>query len=284
MIKVNLSEGDNPVNQIKQSLKIISEIDDAFDKREKIVLDLSEIKWVLPCAIIIISGKLREVLGKGAEVNHILPKNPQVKEWLSNIGFPLGKIKDGSTYISIKHFANNFSNPNQVNEEANLLLNKIQNKIPSNLGSSVPYILGELSDNVDQHSNFTHSSLMAQYFPKKKHLDIAVFDNGISIPLNFEKNKIDFKMDSEAIKKALFGEVTTKKDEKMRAYGLKTCKRISQVIQGELYFISRKGIAILKPYEEEFYDFEDVSLDGTFIYFRLPIPKNRIDIYSYVEG
>jgi len=284
MIKVRLSEGDNPVKQIEQSLEILSKIDKAFDKREKIVLDLSEINWVLPCAIILISGKLQEILAKGAEVDYVSPKNKKVKEWLSNIGFPLGKTKDGSTYISIKHFTNNLSNSNQVNEEANSLLQKIQNRIPNNFGSSILYILGELSDNVDQHSQFTHASLMAQYFPRKNHLDVAVFDNGISIPLNFEKNKIDFKMDSEAIKKALFGEVTTKKNEKMRAYGLKTCKNISQAIEGELYFISRKGIAMLKRDEEEFYDFKDLSLDGTFIYFRLNTPKNKFDIYPYVQS
>ena len=52
MIKVILSDGDNPFNQIEDSLKLISKIDEAFDKREKIKLDLSEVNWVLPCSII----------------------------------------------------------------------------------------------------------------------------------------------------------------------------------------------------------------------------------------
>ena len=296
MIKIDLSEGDNPVEQIKESLKIISRIDDAFDKREKISLDLSGVKWVLPCTVILISGKLREILCKGADVSYIPPKNLKVKEWLSDIGFPLGKTKDGSTFISIKHFANNLSNPNQVNEEANSMLKKIETKIPNSFGGSILYILGELADNIDQHSNFTHASLMAQYFPQKEYLDIAVLDNGISIPFNFEKNNISFKKDSEAIKKALSGEATTKKDEKMRAFGLKSCKDISikgfllkinpdPRIKGELHVVSRKGIAILKSSgEENFYDFGNVSLDGTFLYFRLPTPKNKIDIYYYLEG
>ena len=286
MINVELSEGDNPVEQIKQSLKIISRIDDAFDKREKIILDLSGVKWVLSCTVILISGKLREILEKGADVSCIPPKNLKVKEWLSDIGFPLGKIKDGSTFVSLKHFANNFSNPDQVNEEANSMLNKIKDKLPISFGDSVLYIFGELAANIDEHSNFTFASLMAQYYPQKGYLDIAVLDNGISIPFNFEKNNISFKKDSEAIKKALFGEITTKKGEKMRGYGLKSCKDISiKEIEGELHLVSRKGIAILKSNgEENFYELENVSLNGTFLYFRLPTPKNRINIYPYLEG
>ncbi len=286
MIKVYLSEGDNPVDQIRESLKVISEIDESFNKREKIELDLSEVNWVLPCSVILISGKLMEILSKGAEINYIHPKNKKVEQWLSNIGFPFGKKEDGDTFISIKHFPNNQQNKSQVNQESNALIKAIENKIPNTFGTSIKYILGELADNMDEHSQFTFASLMAQYYPKKKYLDITILDNGITIPFNFEKNQISFKSDSDAIKKALFGEVTTKKDEEMRGYGLRSCKDIStKGINGELHIVSRKGIAIFKSNTEpEFYDFKDVFLQGTFLYFRLSTPKKLFDIYPYVEG
>lgn len=286
MIKVILPVGDNPLDQIEESLKIISEINKAFEKREKIELDLSEVKWALPCSIILISGKLTEILSKGAEVSYNPPKNPKVKEWLSNIGFPFGNTNDGETFVSIKHFPSNSDNKNQVNEESNLLLKKMEDKIPKNFGDSIKYILGELADNMDEHSNFTFASLMSQYYPKKEYLDIAVLDNGITIPLNFEKNNIPFDKDSEAIRKALFGEVTTKKDEKMRGFGLKSCKDISlKEIKGELHIVSRKGVITIKYDEEpQLFDFRDTSLNGTFLYFRLPTPKNKVNIYPYLEG
>jgi len=285
MIKVNLSKGDDPIEQIKESLKIILEIDKCFNKREKIELDLSDINWVLPCAVILISGKLMEILSKGAEISYIPPKNKIVEQWLSNIGFPFGRKEDGETFVSIKHFPNNPDNRNKVNEESNILIQAIENKLPNTFGSSIKYILGELADNMDEHSNFTFASLMAQYYPQKKYLDMTILDNGITIPFNFEKNKISFKGDSEAIKKALLGEVTTKKNEEMRGYGLKSCKDISiKGINGELYLVSRKGIAIFKSNKEpEFYDFEGVSLQGTFLYFRLPTPKKEINIYPFLE-
>ena len=286
MIKVILSGNDNPLNQIEESLKITAEIEKSFDKREKIELDLSEVNWALPCSIILISGKLMEILNKGAEVSYIPPKNPKVKEWLSNIGFPIGKKEDGDTYVSIKHFPNNPEDKDQVNKESNALMESMEGKIPNTFGSSVKYILGELADNMDEHSNFTFASLMAQYYPRKEYLDIAVLDNGISIPFNFEKNNLSFSKDSEAIKKALYGEVTTKKNEKMRGYGLKSCRDISlKGIRGELHVVSRKGLVILKEDKEpKLYDFTDVLLNGTFLYFRLPTPKNEVNIYPYLEG
>ena len=108
-----------------------------------------------------------------------------------------------------------------------MLLDAIEKKIPDEFGESIQYIIGELSDNIDDHSQFTYASLMAQYFPIKKLVDIGVLDNGITIPILFKENGIKFSKDSEALKKALAGEVTTKKGEDMRGYGLKSCKDIS---------------------------------------------------------
>ena len=286
MIKVILSDGDDAIISIKESLKIIHEIDECFNKKEKIELDLSEIKWALPCSVILISGKLMEVVSKGAEITYLPPKNKKVKDWLLGIGFPFGNKEDGNTFVSIKHFSKSLDNKNQVNEQSNDLMKSMENKIPDNFGSSVKYILGELADNMDEHSDFTFASLMAQYYPKKRYLDMAVLDNGITIPFNFEKNNIVFGKDSDAIKKALFGEITTKNSEEMRGYGLKSCKDISiKGINGELHIVSRKGMAIFRSNREpDFYDFEDVSLQGTFLYFRLPTPKKEINIYPYLES
>ena len=285
-MKVILSSDDDPINQIKQSLEILYKIEEAFMKREEINLDFSEVEWILPCSAILISSKIIDVQEQGAKINYIESKNNKVKEYLSKIGFPLGKKTDGDTYVSIKHFANNPEDRNQVNKESNELLKKMKDKIPEEFGSSVQYILGELSDNIDEHSQFTFASLMAQYYPRKEHMDIAVLDNGISIPLLFEKNNIKFNKDSEAILKAISGEITTKKNEEMRGYGLKSCKDIAvEEINGELHIISRNGAIFIESKKKpELYDFDSAGLKGTFLYFRLKTPKKKVNIYPYLEG
>ncbi len=84
--------------------------------------------------------------------------------------------------------------------------------------------------------------------------------------------------------KAISGEITTKQNEIMRGFGLKSCRDIStKGIGGELYILSRKGLVIIKDNEEpSLHELGDLSLKGTFLYFRLPTPKEKLNIGQYL--
>ena len=216
MIKVEFPHGDDILEYISVAIKVMNEMEEEFYKTKQISLDLSSVKWFIPCPMILMSNKIRELLDHGAQsIMYKEPEKENVREHLQKIGFPLGTKEDGSSYVSIKHFRKNLEDKNQVNREVNELMTIIEKKIPFQFGESIKYILGELSDNIDEHSNFECASLMAQYFPKKEIVDIAVFDNGVSIPKLFEEHNIPFDGDRDAIKKAVWGEVTTKKNEEM---------------------------------------------------------------------
>lgn len=287
MIKVNLSDGDNPIKQIKESLRIISEINDTFSQRKEFSLDFSDVNWILPCSAILLSNKLNEIYTYGGKIKYIEPKNSRAKEYLSKIGFfPKISKEEGDNFVVLSHFQDNPSEKNQVEKEALNLFREISSKLPSSFGSNtLPYILSELSDNIDQHSEFTFASLMAQFYPQKEYMDLAVLDNGVSIPLNFEKNDKKFESDSDAIIKAVSGDISTKKNEGLRGYGLKSCKNLSlKGFKGELHLISRRGAIFLKSgVSPKFYDFENKTLEGTLIYFRLPTPKKEILFYKLIE-
>jgi len=280
MIKCELPKGDDPLQQIEECLRIIEEMDKSYEKREETVLDLSEVKWILPCSALLLSGKIFEIKNKGIEINYIEPKKEDVKKYLKDIGFPLGTERDGETFSPIKHFGNE----KDINEEISKLLSSMENKIPENFGSSIPYILGELADNIEQHSKFSNASLMAQYYPQKNYVDIGVLDDGLTIPFVFEINKIGFSKDSEAINKALSG-ITTKGEELSRGYGLKSSKEIvEKALNGEMYIISRKGALIINPDSEiKHYDFKNTYLKGTLVYMRLKSPDKHLNIYPYLE-
>lgn len=285
MIKVIFPRGDDVYNHFISSLETIREMESCFNKKEKIVLDLSEVQWFLPCSIIMISNKITELVDNGAEFDYSPPEKLDVREHLKKVGFPLGDKEEGGSYVPISHFKKRKGDKNQVNREFNYLMNKIEGKIPSKFGESINYILGELSDNIDTHSEFSCASIMAQYFPTKKKVDVVVFDNGITIPGLFERHNIPFKNDSDAINKAICGEVTTKKDEFMRGYGLKSCKRLStEGTKGELYIISRGGIMILKSNKDPLlYNLDKKMLNGTLLYFRLEIPKKKLNIHDFLN-
>ena len=144
-------------------------------------------------------------------------------------------------------------------------------------------MLAELSDNIEQHSQFTQASVMAQYYSDKKYLDIGIFDNGITIPSLFEKKNISFLNDIDALNKAIEGIST--KEEKGRGFGLRTSKKIVlEGLNGEMYLISRKGALILGPESKENSGKTlENPLKGTLVYFRFKAPKKSLNIYEYVE-
>ena len=230
----------------------------------------------MPCSALLLGGKIDEVETNGIKIDYLSPKNKEVKKYLSDIGFPFGTKKQGETYYPINHIINN----EDINKEVNILLESMANKIPEEFGDSIPYLLAELTDNIEQHSQFTHASIMAQYFPRKKYVDIGILDNGLSIPTVFEKNKISFSQDNDAIDKALKG--TTTKKEGSRGYGLSSSKKIIRdLINGTLHILSRRGVKIFEPsLFSKSYELEKSSLKGTLIYMRLNVPLSYPEIMS----
>ncbi|MBR9704859.1 sensor histidine kinase [Candidatus Pacearchaeota archaeon] len=279
MIKCNLSCGDDPIEQIKECLEIIEEMNKTYKKGEEIFLDLSEIPWIIPCSALLLSSKIRELLNKNIKINYSEPINEKVKKYLRDIGFPLGTKVEGDTFSPIKHFGNEVD----IDTEVNNLLENMKNKVPNTFGDSIYYILGELADNISQHSKFSNATIMAQYYPQKGYIDIGVFDNGLTIPKVFEKNNIKFSKDSEAILLALSG-TTTKKEDPSRGHGLSSSKELVQkALDGEMHIISRKGCLIISPDSKDIsHNFTKNKLLGTLLYIRLKTPRKHLNIIQYL--
>ena len=279
-LKVNFSRSDDPLKQIEECLEILGQIDILVQDKKEIEIDFSDVEWILPCSALLFAGKVDEMKKENVEVNLISPKKKTVEEYLLGIGFPFGTKKQGDTYHPINHFGKDSS----INKGVNELLDNMNNKIPEQFGVSVSYLLGELTDNIEQHSQFTHASIMAQYFSQKKYIDIGILDNGLTIPGVFENNKISFSEDSDAILKAISG-TTTKKEDGTRGFGLHSTKQIVRdLCNGELHLISRKGALIFEPnLLAKKYNFIQNPLKGTLIYIRIKTPSKHLNIYPYLE-
>ena len=278
-IKCNLSDTEDPLKQIQESVIITKNIDESrLKKGESLNLDFSESKWILPCSALLLSNKIMESC-KTIDIKIIPPKDKKVHEYLVRIGFPLGCKIEGDTFLPITHFTNKDS----INEQVSRISSHIRDKIDKKFGSSVNYLLGELSDNIEQHSQFTHASIMTQYYNNKRYLDIGLFDNGITIPGLFEKKGLSFKDDCEALKKAIEGVST--KEEQGRGFGLRTSKSlVLEGLNGEMYIFSRKGTLILYPKNKEKSNtLQENALKGTLIYMRFTAPKKDLNIYKYIE-
>lgn len=277
MVICNIPNTDDPIQHILPCLRIIYELDKELDKKGEAVLDMSSLKWMPPLSSLMLSTKINEVSHKEKDTLSInLPQNPKVIDYLEKIGFPLGGKDIIGTSLPIRHFD---KNPNKTAGE---LFKFVEETFPDTIkGNCVNYLLGELLDNVDQHSEFTHASVMAQFFPQKNMIDIGVIDNGISIPTLFEKNNYSFNNDPDAIRAAIDGLSTRGEDN--RGHGLSSIRRIAnEGLNGSCYVISRKGLLSINPDNSRNpYIFKDIIYKGTMVYLRFMVPSNKIDIYSY---
>lgn len=190
-----------------------------------------------------------------------------IKKQVRKMGFP---------YILTIHI----DKTKNIGEEINKLLKDIEKKIPRTFGDSIPYILGKLTDNIEQHSDYFNAFVFINYNLIERIIEIGVFDDGLSIPFVFEKNKIQFHKDNGAIKMALEG-TTTKKEDISRRFGLKTIKEIISVLKGNMQIISRKGILKVENSNVGGYDFKG-QLKGTLIYIKLRAPEKDLNIYPYL--
>jgi len=166
---------------------------------------------------------------------------------------------------------------NIVEKEMEKIFEELKAKFPKNLYNIIFYLLGELADNIDQHSNFSCASIMADYDKNKKEINICIFDDGITIPGAFEAKSILTKDDIDAIKQALEGKSTKK--EEGRGTGLRSSKNlVEKGLNGDFYIISRKGFV-----HENTSKIIDRKLNGTLIYIKFKDPQEDLNIYSYIE-
>jgi len=283
-IKIDLPNNDDIQENVHALIPILNEMNSSSDK--EIILDFSDVCWIPPCCVILISNKVLELKNKGIKFDWIPLTNEKVTSHMHNLGFPLGSIVDGGSYVPITHILKDILDRKKLGREVSNLLNKIIEKIPNNI-TGVSYILAELSDNIEDHSEFNCASIMAQYFPQKREVEIIVFDNGLTIPGVFSNNNVSFKLDSEAIEKALSGEVSTKEiseSEEGRGYGLRTCRVLSlEDFNGEIYVFSRKGLIASKHNNQRIVEDFISPLQGTLFCVKIKLPKEDITFYDKVE-
>lgn len=103
------------------------------------------------------------------------------------------------------------------------------------------YVIGELMDNIYQHSEFTYASVMAQKYGKKGFIELCFFDNGITIPGSFAKHGKAYPKDGHA--KAIYDAISGKSTEADvgRGFGLSTNVDMFRDIGGEVLIVSGNG-------------------------------------------
>ncbi len=236
-------------------------------------LDLSAIKWFYPTLLLPLGVFIKQ--NKGIAL--IPPKDKRVSNYFDIITRNNNTGKNGS-YIPIVEIP-------RPESGSKVELGRINSYAPVCGGTNaLQYFIGELVDNIYQHSQFSTAYITAQKYSKLRFLEFCIVDNGITIPQSYEDNGTLIENDKVALDYALQG-ISTKKD-KERGCGLRTSiNLLTSGMSGTCLIVSRRaglgankfeGVSTFNLAEENIYQ-------GTLISITVPLQRKEVEIYDYIE-
>ena len=169
-----------------------------------------------------------------------------------------GRLSANAKYTSIEQVSSRGDVEDVTAKLTATILTNFTNLEPlhqKDLKKYLQYLIAEILNNVADHSGSSDGGYtMAQYYPAKKKVQVAVADSGVGF-LNHIGNKFpNINTDEEAIIKAIEMGVTASSNsmyghERNAGYGLYALLEIIKATKGQVVIISNTGILRLKDGE-----------------------------------
>lgn len=179
--------------------------------------DLRDLKWVYPTTLLPLGCYL-----KTSEQEWIPPEDEDVANYIMLMIRPRSiDLASGKTYIPVLSLPVHQDAANDMID----YIARFHGRWKEFGGESAfKYLVGELTTNICEHSGFSNAYLMAQKYEKKGFLEMAFFDDGITIPGSLRNAGHEFGDGREAIPKAVDG--LSAKADVARGYGLSSNMRM----------------------------------------------------------
>ena len=237
-------------------------------------LDLSNETWFYPTSLL----PLGIFKMKNPEIRVTRPKDAAVCNYFDIIT-RYREIMPRKSYIPI-------INMPKCEDERDKALEQLNDFCSTRVGGKTAflYFIGELVDNIYEHSSFSTAYIMAQKYEAKRFTEVCIIDDGISIPKSYENTRIKVNSDKHALELALRG-MSTKVD-KERGHGLRSSVRlITEGYQGTCFIVSGNGVLEANNYIGKTFSSidEERIYSGTLISTRLPFQRGDVNVYDYVE-
>ena len=240
------------------------------------ILDLGDCNWFYPTQLL----PLLVFIKQNPNVKIILPKNIGVSKYLTIIKNK-SKIKQNS-YLSLVELP---KEDKFVNETLQQLYDVTNLSKEYGGESAFKYTIGELVDNIYQHSKFKNAFVMAQKYSSKGFIEICFCDDGITIPGSLKKAGLVFKDDEhdKAIVDAING--LSAKNDKERGYGLwSNLNLVMNGLGGEFLIISGNGAVLVNKEGHKLFKLQEPNTySGTLISIRVSNERKEVNLYDYVE-
>ena len=232
-------------------------------------LDLSKISWFFPTCLLPLSIFIKE----HKEIRVIPPIDIEVSKYFDIIM----KDRINSAKRSFIPVVEILPNKKLIEKNLDSLLSNIHKGIQNAYG----YFIGELLDNIYDHSKFSKAYITAQRYKTNKYTEVGIIDNGISISGSYEAHGFNFN-DKQALEKAVSG-LSTKSDD--RGYGLSTSLRLlTKGLNANCLIISKgAGLIANKNCTIVYKMKKNEIFNGTLICARFLNNIREVDIYEYIE-
>ncbi len=230
--------------------------------------------------------------------------NGENASYLQIIRFPEGIDKlDGlslqGTYIPIIHLHLKNLDRNTLSTQLNMLHSKFlellrlkviadESFIELITNNTFGFLLGEIMDNIEEHSDAENIYLFAQYWPKNNSCEVCILDDGVGLLGSLKKAGRDVSDSADALKKILEKGLSSKTEygDIMRGMGIKYTRAAitNKEINGE-FFIMSGSAAFLHSAKsgENFINFKEYFWPGTLVMLRLNKPLATFNLYNYVK-
>lgn len=253
---------------------------------EELEFDLSRLIWISPFLILPISAYINDTKSK-----FIIDDFSKIKPYLDTINFPEGvdsvssfrrMIQEDKNYIPISILKR------ESGADRERLESLFATMVYKTLGAvggtqnAIYYPIGELITNIFEHSRQDTGFVFAQFYPRKEFLDTCIVDRGRGLRIAYQQDRKLHFSDEDAIIQAMSG--TSIKDDRERGYGIRSSKKIvCQGLGGEFILLSGSAALVSVQGKERLVSLPDFNWQGVIVAYRIPVPKEPIDISPFVE-
>lgn len=237
------------------------------------VVDLKRVKFLTPTTILPISIMLRTE----RHLTLIPPPNPDVENYLWCMMKDHGyDALNKSTYLPVVGL------PHDVGPSQSIL--KKVYRLAGDPGgkNAFRYLVGEMVDNIYQHSRFENALIMAQQYKRNGEMHLCIIDDGITIAGSLRESGM-LMDDDQAIVDAIEG--ASSKKEKERGRGLGTTMSLTlKGYGGSMLVVSGYGLIYCDGVNQSRYRLSDTNkYEGTLISMKIPLTSEEVDLYEHTS-
>lgn len=162
-----------------------------------------------------------------------------------------------------------------------------QSGLEQNIVSGIKYMLGEIADNISEHSKSAFGYILAQCYPTSKYIDICIGDTGITLLGSYaDAPDCEIASDGEAMRAANSG-ISTKNlpDAENRGYGISTTRKmLVEGLGGQYMMVSGDTVYVNTRAGSGYFELPDgIRFEGTIVALRIPYGDEKFRYINYIE-